>query len=101
METNILQALVQADKKVRDKLKRLQQEYDDFLQNLPSYKIEEEKKFLSQFNQEVEALKKELEEKLSLTKQKIDSMNPPVGIIEKDHINQSIDSLFERVIKAD
>jgi hypothetical protein len=100
METNILQALVLADKKVREKLKKLQEEYDEFLKNLPQYKVDEEKKFLKKFNQNVDLLKKEYEEKFLRAKEKVNAMNPSHNHFNVEDESKTIQSLFEGIIKA-
>jgi hypothetical protein len=101
METNIIKDLVKSDRDVRQKLEQLQSQYDKFLQKLSQFRIEEEKRLLSIFDQEAENLNKQYQEKLTQLEIQLKMRSKEQASLSKiKNIDQEADALFHENING-
>ena len=101
METNIIKDLVKSDRDVRQKLEQLQSQYDEFLQKLSQFRIEEEKRLLSIFDQEAENLNKQYQEKLTQLEIQLKMRSKEQASLSKiKNIDQEADALFHENING-
>lgn len=101
MEKNIIQKLINEDKKAREKIENLKKEHERFLSQLSDLKKKKEKNYQKKYELEIDAIenkfKQQLEELSSRLSQHGQSDAEKIASLDKKEIDQLISKLFTKI----
>ncbi|MFZ9139478.1 MAG: hypothetical protein ACO207_03435 [Bacilli bacterium] len=101
MEKNIIQKLINEDKKAREKIENLKKKHEIFLSQLSELKKKNEKKHQKKYDLEIEAIENKFKQQLEALTIRLNqhgqSDSEKIASLDKKEIEQLISKLFNKI----